>query len=678
MNNAAKLILLCTASLAWACQRPKDRTRFDILDRRVDTSASPRADFFQYANGAWIRGNPIPDEQSAWGIADLVIEENQQRLRDIAEAAARVEKAREGSPERLIGDFWKTAIDSSRTAQDGLNALQPLLDSIRSMTTTGDIARIAVLLRSAGTEVLFDTYVGADARNSEMNALQYWQGGLGLPERDYYLKSDSASLEIRSKYLLYVARLLEASGSDSTAAHSSAQNILALETRMATASRPMEKLRDADANYHKMTRREWAQLLPALDWNAWYAGMAINAPDSVIVGQPEFFSALDRSIRTTSMDTWKAYFSFHLLHNLAFALPERFAMASFDFGRTFSGAKVRKPRWKRVIQSTESALGEWLGRLYVKTYFNAETRKRYEGLVEEIRIALKERIAGLNWMSDSTRQRAYAKLNAMKKKVGYPDQWKDFSSMQIDTISWVRNVMAANHWWDRYEIGKIGKPVDRTEWDMYPQTYNAYYNASNNEIVLPAGIFTVPGLKDEELDDATVYGYAAASTIGHEIIHGFDDEGRKFDDKGNLINWWTQRDESAFQTRAERIIRQFDAIQPLPGLHINGRATTGENIADLGGVILGLHAYRKTREYKEGKPIGGFTPIQRYFMGYALGWLEHKRDEALRNQVLTDYHAPARYRINGPLANLPEFHEAFGVKPGDPMYMTDSLRVRIW
>ena len=678
MTPVFKSSLLCIGCLLLACHRPKDDARFDILNRRVDTTVSPQQDFFQYANGAWLRTHQIPDEQSSWGIANLVIEENQQRLRTICEEAVQMKQSQAGSPEQLIGDFWKTAMDSVRTERDGLNALKPLLDSIRGMSSSKDIARVAIMLRKAGTEVLFDTYVGADARNSEMNALQYWQGGLGLPERDYYLKADSADKQIRNRYLEYIQQLLEASGSDAGTARASAGWILELETLLAKASRPLEKLRDPNANYHKMPQNDWRRLMPAIDWDTWYAGMAATPPDSVIVGQPEFFRALDRTIQSTPIQTWQAYFTFHLLDHLAFALPDRFARASFEFSRTFSGARVRKPRWKRVIQSAESAMGEWMGRLYVRSYFNEKTRKRYEGLVEEIRTALRERITDLTWMSDSTRQRAYAKLASMKKKVGYPDQWKDLSGMKIDTVSWVRNVMAANRWWDQYEIDKIGQPVDRSEWDMYPQTYNAYYNASNNEIVLPAGIFTVPGLKDEELDDATVYGYAAASTIGHEIIHGFDDEGRKFDDKGNLTNWWTPRDESAFQSRAERIIRQFDAFEPLPGLHINGRATTGENIADLGGVILGLHAYKKTREFREGKPIDGFTPLQRYFMGYALGWLDHSREEALRNLVLTDYHAPARYRINGPLANITEFHEAFGVKPGSPMHMPDSLRVQIW
>jgi putative endopeptidase len=323
-------------------------------------------------------------------------------------------------------------------------------------------------------------------------------------------------------------------------------------------------------------------------------------------------------------------------------------------------------------------MGEMLGQLYVKEFFSEKARKRYEDMVEAIREALRERIVQLTWMSDSTKQMAYGKLAAMKKKVGYPDKWKDFSGMKIGRESYLQNLIQASLWWHDYSMAKLGKPVDRDEWEMSPQTYNAYYNPSNNEIVLPAGIFTVPGYRDEELDDATVYGYAGASTIGHEITHGFDDQGRQFDAKGNLTDWWTSGDANEFNKRADLIIRQFDEYEPLPGYRINGKATTGENIADLGGVLLGLDAYKKTAEYKAGKPIAGLQPLQRYFLGYALGWLGHIREEALRNQLLTDVHSPAKYRVNGPFVDVDAFYETFGVRPGDGMYRADSLRVRIW
>jgi putative endopeptidase len=416
----------------------------------------------------------------------------------------------------------------------------------------------------------------------------------------------------------------------------------------------------------------------AINWTSYLASTGVKNIDSVIVGQPEFFKTLDEVLRSTPISDWKSYVKFNLLNDFAAALPEQYGVASFDFYRLFSGAKERKPRWKRVISSEESVMGELLGQLYVKEYFNETAKQRYSDLVEAIRAALKDRISQLTWMSDSTKQKAFAKLAAIRKKVGYPDKWKDFSAMKIGKDSYVQNLINARLWWHQYEISKLGKPVDRDEWDMYPQTYNAYYNPSNNEIVLPAGIFTVPGYRDEELDDALVYGYAGASTIGHEITHGFDDEGRQFDAKGNLSGWWTKKDEDEFNKRAAVMVNQFNDYEPVKGYHINGKATLGENIADLGGILLGIEAFKKTEQYKKGEKIAGLDPMQRYFLGYSLGWLGHEREEVLKSQLLTDVHSPAKYRVNGPFVDVDAFYSTFNVKPGDPMYRADSLRVKIW
>jgi putative endopeptidase len=326
----------------------------------------------------------------------------------------------------------------------------------------------------------------------------------------------------------------------------------------------------------------------------------------------------------------------------------------------------------------EGAMGEMLGQLYVKEFFNETAKKRYTVMVDAIKEALKDRIGQLSWMSDSTKQKAYTKLASIKSKVGYPDKWKDLSSMEIGKESLAKNYMSSRLWWHNYEYNKLGKPVDRNEWDMYPQTYNAYYNPSNNEIVLPAGIFTIPGYRDEEVDDAVVYGYGGASTIGHEITHGFDDEGRQFDEKGNLVSWWTKSDEETFTKRAEVMIKQFDEFEPVKGYHINGKATLGENIADLGGILLGIEAFKKTAQFKENKMIAGYTPMQRYFLGYSLGWLGHTREEQEKNRLMTDVHSPAKYRVNGPFVDVDEFYTTFNIKPGSPMYRADSLRVKIW
>ena len=472
--------------------------------------------------------------------------------------------------------------------------------------------------------------------------------------------------------------MLTMSGEDATVAATAAKNILALETKLATASRKLEDLRDPYKNYNKMAITDLDKMAVNVGWNAYLKNTGVKNIDYVIVGQPEFFKALNEALVKTPIADWKQYVKFNLISDMAGVLPDAYGNEAFNFSKLFSGAKERKPRWKRAIQMEEDAMGEMLGQLYVKEFFNETAKKRYTVMVEDIRAALKDRIAKLTWMSDSTKQKAYAKLAAIKSKVGYPDKWKDFSAMDIGRESLAKNYMNANLWWHNYTYNKLGKPVDRDEWVMSPQTYNAYYNPSNNEIVLPAGIFTVPGYRDEEMDDAIVYGNGGASTIGHEITHGFDDQGRQYDANGNLKSWWTKTDEEAFNKRAEVMIKQFDEYEPVKGYHINGKASLGENIADLGGILLGIEAFKKTAQYKENKLISGLTPMQRYFLGYSLGWLGHTREEQLRSRLLTDVHSPAKYRVNGPFVDVDEFYTTFNIKAGDKMYRADSLRVRIW
>lgn len=672
------LLLAVILGAGTACKSKKDKSaKPDVLASNMDTTVNPADDFFMYANGGWIKKNPIPDEQSAWSIGNLVIEENLKRLRSISEKAAQSGAAK-GSAEQKIGDFWTLAMDSAKIENDGLKPLQPWLDKIQAINDVPGLIQTVAELKKIGSSTLFSDFVTQDDKNSEVMTYKLWQGGLALPEREYYFKDDSATREIRSAYTDYMTRMLTMAGDDSAAARKSANAILGLETRLAQSSRRLEELRDPYRNYNKMAIADLGNRLGTLNWPDYLTASGVKGIDSVIIGQPEFFLTLDKLLKTVPLADWKNYVRFNLISDLSGALPDRFGIASFEFNKLFSGAKERRPRWKRAIQSSENAMGELLGQLYVKEFFNETARKRYEDMVEAVRQALKERIGKLTWMSDSTKEKAYVKLAAMKKKVGYPDKWKDFTSMEIGRESYAQNIMNANRWWHEYQMNKLGKPVDRDEWEMYPQTYNAYYNPSNNEIVLPAGIFTVPGYRDEELDDATVYGYAGASTIGHEITHGFDDEGRQFDAKGNLVSWWTPKDEDEFKKRAAFIIRQFDEYEPLPGYHINGKATTGENIADLGGILLGLEAFKKTKQYQENKDIAGLSPVKRYFLGYALGWLGHEREARLRNQLLTDVHSPAKYRVNGPYVSVDEFYTTFNVQPGNKMFRADSLRVRIW
>ena len=404
----------------------------------------------------------------------------------------------------------------------------------------------------------------------------------------------------------------------------------------------------------------------------------VKGADSVIIGQPDYYKEAGVMLHSASLDTWKDYLRYRLADAFVPALPDVFGKTQFAFNKLLSGATERRPRWKRVIRNEQDVMGELLGQIYVKKYFNDSAKARYTTLVENIRTALKNRIQNLDWMSDSTKQKALAKLAVVNKKIGYPDKWKDFSSLQILPDNYFQNLVNANIFWHNYNVNKLGKPVDKTEWGMYPQTYNAYYDPSNNEIVLPAAAFIVPGYSDAELDDAVVYGYMAASTIGHEMTHGFDDEGRQYDGQGNLKEWWTSQDSAKFAQRAKVLSDQFSSYVAIDTFKINGRATLGENIADLGGVLLGYDAFKLTDEYKKGEKINGYTPSQRFFLGYALSWLENERPESLRTQVLTDVHSPEKYRVLGPLTNVDAFYEAFNVKPGNKMYLPDSLRARIW
>jgi putative endopeptidase len=463
-----------------------------------------------------------------------------------------------------------------------------------------------------------------------------------------------------------------------TSALKTATAVFALETKLAGSSRKLADLRDPYKNYNKIRKTELSKMAPAFNWETYYTITGLNKIDSVIIGQPEFFVTFSKELKATPLDTWKNYLKLRLIQSNANYLDSATYNNYFNYRKTLSGATEPRVRWKRVLDAEEEAIGEALGQLFVKEYFNASAKKRYTTIVENIREAYRERIKNLSWMGDSTKQKAFEKLSKITQKIGFPDRWKDFSSLKIDNGPWVLNIQRAKEWWHNYEISKLGKPVDRTEWVMTPQTYNAYYNPSNNEIVMPAGIFAVPGYKDEQLDDATVYGYAAASTIGHEITHGFDDQGRQYDAMGNLTNWWNKKDEEEFTKRAQLIIRQYNEFNPVDTLHINGNATQGENIADLGGIVLGLDAFKKTDAYKSNKKIAGLTPLQRYFLGYALGWQYQVREDRLANMIMTDVHSPAKERVNGPVVNVPEFYEAFGIKPGDKMYRPDSLRVNIW
>ena len=484
---------------------------------------------------------------------------------------------------------------------------------------------------------------------------------------------------LRREYVAHVGRMLNLLGEPSAAASAHAKTIMAIETELARASRKLEDLRDPIKNYNAMSLDDVGKLTPSIRWREHLADGKVTGVDTVVVGQPEFFRQVEKSLHTHSIDDWKTYLRWQLVNAYATEAGGRFDAEHFHFfGTVLNGQLEQRPRWKRVLDEEEAYLGDALGALYVARYFSPRTKQRYEKLTNEIFDAFADRIRNLTWMGQPTKDRALVKLAAVTKKVGYPTKWKDYSSYAVDRRSFLGNAVRGNMWRSDYAIAKLHRPVDRAEWDMTPQTYNAYYNPSNNEIVLPAAVFILPGIADSLVDDAIVYAYAGGTTIGHEITHGFDDEGRQFDEQGNLQNWWTPADEKEFNRRAQRIIDQYNQYVAVGSMHVNGSATQGENIADLGGINLAWDAFKKTDQYKRGTKIGGLTPAQRYFIGWSLGWMNQIRPENLAVRVKSDVHAPSPFRVIGPVSNMVPFYDAYGVKPGDRMYRSDSVRVQIW
>jgi putative endopeptidase len=674
------ILAIYAAAVLTAAALPADRpTSTDVVASHLDTTVSPAVDFFDYANGGWLKENPIPATESRWGIGNLVRDEIYERLRTISEAAGKAEAAA-GTEERKIGDFWGAAMDEALAEKAGLSPLRPELDRIRAIRDPRGVIDAAFAELPLRIGPFFSLYVGQDAKASDVIAVQLYQGGLGLPDRDYYFNTDENSVRVRGEYVKHVQKMLTLVAEGAPVRESAGQGVMDFETALARASRKIEDLRDPERNYNKMeTAAVTRTLTPSIDWPSRLKAEGLGGASTVIVGQPEFFSALETQLAAAPIEDLKDYLTFHLVSDYAPFLTSELARESFAFyQRVLNGQPEERPRWKRALDAEEDALGMVLGKLFVKEYFPEQEKTRYSDMVEAIRGAYRERIRRLDWMSDATKAKALEKLERITRKVGYPDKWKDYSALEIGRQSWAENMMNAARWRFQDDVKKFGKPVDRAEWDMTPQTYNAYYNPSNNEIVLPAAIFTVPGVPDAQVDDAVAYGYVGASTIGHEITHGFDDEGRQFDADGNLKSWWTEEDERKFNERAAVMVKQFDAYEPLPGMHINGKATLGENIADLGGILLGFDAFQRTAQYSDGARIAGLTPTQRYFLGYALGWMTQARKETLARQLVSDVHSPAKWRVNGPFSDVPAFYEAFGVKEGDPMWRAPADRVSIW
>jgi putative endopeptidase len=650
----------------------------DFLTNAIDKSLDPGIDFFKYATGTWMKNNPIPESERAWGIGNLVQEETYERLKKILEEAEN-SKSKIGSNEQKIGDFYFTGMDTITRDKLGISPLKIELDKINQIKSKNDLIDVISLLKREGVGAMFGIGVGQDDKHSEQYAMFVNQGGLGLPNREYYFRKDARTENIRNEYKKHLAKMFQLLGENETNASILSDDVFKIEIFLADSCRKLEDMRDPYKNYNKMTLTNLYKISPSLEWSEIISKIGVSKVDSVIVGQPEYFRQLSNALNKFSLIQWQAYLKWHLINSFADRLNSDFEKQNFAFrGTVMTGVTKERPRWKKIQDATERAMGELLGQVYVQKYYSPATKKRYEKVVDNMISVFAERIKKLDWMSEQTKEKALSKLNTITKKVGYPDKWKDFSKLTVDKSSYSRNTINSRIFWFDLQLAKLGKPVDRMEWDMTPQTYNAYYNPSNNEIVLPAAIFIIPGVEDSLLDDAVVYSYAGASTIGHEMTHGFDDEGRQYDAKGNLTDWWTKQDGEKFNAKTQLMVDQFDAYVVLDSMHINGKATLGENIADLGGLVIGYDAFMKTDQFKERKLINGLTPEQRYWLGYAYSWLGHARNESLAQQVMTDVHSPNFLRVNGPFSDIPEFYKAFDIKEGQPMWRPENKRVKVW
>ncbi len=640
----------------------------------MDESVGPSDDFYQYANGAWLAATQIPDDEAGWGGFSELRDRNFAVLHEILEDAAR--DGASGS-QKLVGDLYASGLDEAAIEKAGLAGVEEILRRAASVTRREDLPALLGWLQRRGVRAGIALRVMPDAFASTRNIVHLMQGGLGLPDRDYYLKDDDKSKDIQEKYRAHLAKLGTLIRDDERAATAAANVVYDFEHALAAASMPRVEQRDPYKVNNATTRGQLDELAPGFDWSAFLR--EIGAPDATDfnVRQPKFLEALGQMVRERSLDEWRAYLRLRVINAFAPYLAKPFEDANFDFyGRTLTGQAAQKPRWKRVLEFVDNELGEPLGQLYVARAFPPEAKKRILDLVADLRAVLGDRIAGLEWMGEETKRAARRKLDAFAVKMGYPDTWRDFSKLALDRGPYVDNVIRATVFNFDHDIGKLAKPVDRGEWLMSPPTVNAYYYPPRNEIVFPAGILQPPFFF-ADADAAVNYG-AIGMVIGHEMTHGFDDQGSQFDEIGNLRNWWQESDRAAYTARTDLVVQQYDGYEPLPGVHINGKLCLGENIADLGGLKIAFAAFERYLA-REGEPpkIDGFTARQRFFLGYAQSWRSKIRDEAQRVRLTIDPHSPGRYRVLGPLANLPEFFEAFG-RDGGAMQRPKELRPTIW
>lgn len=667
---------LTTVLLMTNCTTKNNQTaKYPALSlQNMDTTVKPGNNFYLYANGGWMKSHSIPAEFSRYGAFDELQEMNYNQLKDILESAAKDQNSPKGSLEELIGDFYASGMDSAKIEKDGLTPLKYELEAIDNIKDKKDLQKELTKLQLTGIYPLFISYAAQDEKHSTSVIFNVRQGGLGMHDRDYYLSDDPRSKQLRNEYVKYMTNMFKLMGESQDKAAIGANKIMALETELAKASRTRVELRDPVTNYNKMSIDALQKSMPEFDWKTYIRDLNVNIND-LNVGQPKFFEEVSKLIKSTPIDDWKYYLKMNLIRSVAPTLNSAFVNENFHFyGTVFTGKEKLKDRWKRVVEETSGSLGEAVGQLYVKKYFPPEAKTRMINLISNLKKALAERIKSLTWMSEPTKEQALGKLAKMNVKVGYPDKWIDFSKVDISRDSYTINSLKAAQFLVRRDLNKIGKPVDRTEWDMTPQTVNAYYNPNMNEIVFPAAILQPPFF-NLDADDAVNYAGIGA-VIGHEMTHGFDDQGRMYDKDGNLKDWWTKEDAEKFKEHVQVLVNEYNSFIPFDSTHLNGELTLGENIADFGGITVAYAAWQMAHPNND--KIDGFTPQQRFFLSFGQIWRQNIRPQELMKRVKEDVHSPAMFRVLGVLPNVPQFYEAFNVKTGDKMYIPPAKRAVIW
>lgn len=675
MKKGFIILALFACSLITAQQTPKEKIRgFDI--NNLDKSTSPGNDFYQYAVGNWLKNNPVPGDQSSWGSFNVLFEENNDAIKAIIDdlLAGKVEKSEKF--EKLV-TLFNSGMDTIKIEKEGYQPIKPYLARISKISSKKDFIKELAYAQVNTSAPLFNFYSEQDEKNSTMVILTLSQGGLGLPERDYYTNTDDESVETQSKYKEHIKNMFKLIGTDESKLDQIINSIYNIEKDLAEASFTNVELRDVPANYNKMSIDQLIKLSPNFDWKLFFNEAGISKLDEINVKQIKFFENLSKMVDKVSIDDWKNYLTWNLIKSSANYLSSPFVNEKFSFYGTYlQGAQVLQPRWKRVLGVIDGQIGEIMGELYVQRYFPAEAKQKASEIVKSLLTAMGERIENLSWMSDVTKKKALTKLGSFNYKIGYPDKWVDYSALKFGNISYFDNVVKANCFHTKKDLDKVGKPVDRAEWGMNPQTVNAYYNPVMNEIVFPAAILQPPFF-DYLADDAINYGGMGA-VIGHEITHGFDDQGRQYDFDGNMRDWWTKEDEEKFSEKTALMIEQFNNFVVVDTFKVNGELTLGENIADLGGLTVSYTAFKKSQQYKENKLIDGFTPSQRFFLSWAQIWHTNMTDSYAKMLIKVDVHSPAKCRVNGPLSNMPEFKEAFNLKDTDNMIRPAEKNIKIW